>query len=245
MNCTICTRALLADSDRYACEGCEYAMRATLQQLLAELPALRAELAPGSAPGGRRPVGRAHSPMPVNTRVLDLLGPGTVVYVPDPHGEQTADIPLTPLIISWCQHLARDYPAVSRRGGTEYRQPCTAAVVRRHADLPTWITWLARYLPYAATRPWAGELHDGLDDALRRVRAITGTRPQTRPRFAPCPRCGAFALGRTDGQWDIVCAACQHRMDPDAYAEHAAEVLPALTATAVRLATAELGQGAA
>jgi hypothetical protein len=245
MRCTICTRRLPDATDRYACEGCEYAMRAALEQLLTELPALRASLAPGSAPGGRRPVGRAHSPMPVSLPVLDLLGPGTVAYCEDPYGEQTADIPLAPLLLSWAQHLAHDYPAVYRRGGTEYRQPCEAAVARRHQDLPGWITWLARYLPYAATRPWVVDLHDALEDAVRRVRAVTGTRPQTHPRLAPCPRCSAFGLGRTDGQWHVVCQACGHRMEPDAYAAHAAAVLPALTMTMIRLAGAETAQGAA
>jgi hypothetical protein len=245
MHCTICTRALPADTDRYACPACEHEMRSALEQLLVELPALRASLALGSPAGGRRPVGRAHSPMPVTLRVLDLLGPGTVAYCPDPHGEQTAGIPLGPLVISWCQHIAHDYPAVSRRGGTEYREPCTAAYVRRHYDLPTWIVWLTRYLPYATTRPWAGELHDALDDALQRVRQVTGNRPQSHARLAPCPQCDAFAMTRTDGQWDTVCEACGYRMDPDAYASHASRVLPALTATAVRIAAAEVTCGAA
>lgn len=238
--CTVCHGPLAAGADRYACEGCEYEMRAALEQLLGELPRLRASLAPGSPAGGRQPVGRAHSPMPVAGHVLDLLGPGMVTYVvADPDGDQTEGIPLSPLIVSWCQHLARDYPAVSRRGGTEYREPCQGAYVRRYADLPAWITWLARYLPYAATRPWVGELHDALEDAVRRVRAVTGTRPQTHPRLAPCPRCTAFALSRTDGQWHVACQACGHRMEPAAYDAHAAQVLPGLTMTMVRLAAAE------
>lgn len=242
--CTICTRDLPVDTDRYACAACQHAMRWALEQLLTELPALRASLPPGSVAGGRRPVGRAHSPLPVNLGALNLLGPGTV-YCPDPDGEQTGGVPLGPLIVGWCQHLARDYPAVRRQHGTEYREQCETAAVRRQQDVPAWIVWLVRYLPYAVTRPWVGDLHHGLDDAVRRVRKITGSRPQTHPRLAPCPACQAFAMTRTDGEWETVCQACGHRMDPDAYASHASTVLPALTATAVRIAAAEVTRGAA
>lgn len=243
--CTICARPLPDGSARYACQACEHRMRHLLATIVTELPLLRAALVPGGGTAGGRPAGRAHAPLPVNVRALDLLGPGTTYAVPDPYGEQSGGIPLGPLLVGWARYIATTYPAVYRSAGTEYVVPAEGVEVRAGTGIPAWCGWLTRYLPYAVRQPWIAQLCDQLDDALRRVRAITGTRPQTHPRLAPCPACSAVAMSRTDGDWEIRCQACGHRMEPDAYDAHAAAVLPGLAMVMARMAAAELAVGAA
>lgn len=238
MTCTICSHPLGMDTDRYACHGCERTMAHTLRRIVVELPLLRAALPPGSRPGGRPGPGRAHAPLPLDLRVLDLLGPGTPHLLDDdPHGEQTGGIPLGPLLTGWIAYCGEQHQAAHRlRYGTA---PQTDAVVPSAAGgIPGLCVTLTRHLPYAVTRPWAEQLHADLTAALQTVRQITGSRPVTHPRLAPCPQCDAFALARTDGEWRVRCHACCHRMDPAEYDAHAAAVLPALTLTALRIATA-------
>lgn len=246
MNCLTCARPLPADSGRYVCRGCEYHLRSVLLALArTELRLLRAAMVPGgSKTEGSRFGGRAHAPLPADGRVLDLLGPGTPNLLPDPHGEQSGGIPLGPILVGWAQTIAGEHRAAYRRDGTEYLVPCTGAAPRtgNRTDLEAWCWWLISYSPYAATRPWADEMYRELDDALARVRAITGTQPQKHHRYAPCPECSAFAVVHTDGQWDLDCEACGARLDPDLYAAHAAEVMPALTRTAVLMTAAELNR---
>jgi hypothetical protein len=241
MTCAICPRPLPeADADRYACAACEHQLRAWLAQLSTEIVLLRAELTPGRGPGGGRPAGRAHAPIPLDVRVLDLLGRTTGGYVPDPHGQDSAGIPIGPLLTGWAHRIAREHPAAYRRYGTEYSVPCRYAAPRRGSDLTAWCRWLAAYLPHALRQPWIRDMHDEIGEAVRRVSAVTGTRPRRHRYLAPCPACQGFAMSRTDGQWEYQCDLCGHRLDPDQYAEHAAAVLPGLTAMAVRMATAEL-----
>lgn len=246
MNCAVCRRPLPADTDRYACHACHHHLRYELGQLAAiELPALRAELAPGNSPQtGSRFGGRAHAPLPVNVRVLDLLGPGTPNVLPDPHGEQTAGIPIGPILAGWAHTIALEHQVAYRRAGTTYLVPCERAVPRTGSGLDAWARWLLAYLPYAVTRPWVTELHAELDDLMFRVRQITGLRPRSHPRLAPCPYCDAFAVTHTDGRWDLDCQACGRKLDPDEYAAHAAAVLPPLTRTVVLMAAAEIEQRA-
>jgi hypothetical protein len=245
VNCTICRTPLGLDVERYACPGCEHTAAYALRRIVAELPALRAAMVPGSAPGGRRPVGRAHAPMPVVVPVLDLLGPGTPQLLSeDPHGEQTGGIPLAPLLAGWVKFAAGQQLAAHRlRHGDaapEDAAPRTAA-----GGIPGLCVTLTRLLPYAVTRPWIDGLHADLTDALHRVRQVTGSRPQTHPRLAPCPACTAFALGLTDGEWHVRCQACGHRMAPDAYDAHAAAVLPGLARTMARIVAANALQNQA
>lgn len=240
MTCTICRTPLGLAVERYACQACEHTAAYALRRIVTELPALRAAMVPGSAPGGRRPVGRAHAPLPVVVPVLDLLGPGTPQLLDeDPHGEQTGGIPLGPLLAGWVKYAAGQQLAAHRlRHGDAAQEdaaPRTAA-----GGIPGLCVTLTRLLPYAVTRPWIGGLHADLTDALHRVRQVTGSRPQTHARLAPCPACTAFALGLTDGQWHVRCQACGHRIEPDDYAAHATAVLPALTATAISMAAARV-----
>lgn len=245
MKCLTCVRIPSADSGRYMCRGCEYHLRSVLLQLVrTELRLLRAAMVPGgSRTEGSRFGGRAHAPLPANLNPLDLLGPGTPTLLEDPFGEQTGGVPLGPMMVGWAETIAREHQlVVYRRHGTEYTVPCDGAAPRTgtRTDLEAWCRWLAAYTPYVATRPWAAEMYRELDDALDRVRAITGTQPQRHHRFAPCPRCSMFGVVHTDGRWELDCEACGERIDPDVYARHAAEVLPSLTRTVVLLAAAEL-----
>jgi hypothetical protein len=239
--CTICHRPLPAETGRYACAACEHHLDYVLRQLVAELPLLRDQLAPHRSPVvGTRAGAAVHPPLPVDVRVLDLLA---TQWVPDTDGQDSGGIPLGPLLVGWCCHLARHYPAVTRHpAGTWYITRGTEPVPRAAGGIPGWASWLRGYLPFAATWPWVEQLHNDLDDALRRVRAITDTKPRTVRKVAPCPACQAFALARTDGQFEVVCGVCGHRMDPDQYTQHASEVLPPLTALAVRIAAAETGE---
>lgn len=246
--CSICPRAVPPAYDTaYACAACLHRMRYVLQQLQRELPLLQAALVPGvdGPRTGSRFGGRAHSPMPLNAQALDLLGPGSAEELPDPYGEQVAGAPLLPLLRSLADRLAADFPARYLRYGTEYIQPyggANAAANRGGRDIAAWCRWLTGYLPYAVHLRWVGELHQALEGALARVQAVTRTQPRTHPRLAPCPACDVFALTRTDGDWEVVCRACAYRMDPDAYAAHAAAVLPPLSRIMARLAAAEVEQ---
>lgn len=238
-HCAICPRTLPAGTGRYACAACEHRLRYELTELAGrELAALRAELAPGASPAaGSRSGGRAHAPLPLDIRVLDLLGPGTPNTLPDPYGEQSAGIPLGPILTGWAHTIAIEHQAAYRRDGTTYLVPCTSAAPRTGTGLDAWCRWLIAYLPHAVRRPWITEMNAELTDAMHRVRQITGTRTRTRPRAAPCPACGAIAMSRTDGVWEVACEACGHRMDPADYDAHAAAVLPGLTLIMARLAT--------
>jgi hypothetical protein len=159
-------------------------------------------------------------------------------WLPDPDGQDDGGIPIGPLLVGWCSLLAGSYPTITRRGGTVYITPgCEPLPRTLGGGLPGWAAWLRAYVPYAATWDRAAELWAAMEDALRRVRAITGTQPRIRTRWAPCPRCAAFALSRTDGDYHIKCQACGHRLAPEEYAAHAAQTLPGLTAMAVRIAT--------
>jgi hypothetical protein len=235
--CTIC-HAPAGDDVPGACTACQYRLDYVLQQLAAQEPLLRAQLAPYRSPStGTRFGGTAHPPLPVDVRVLDLLA---THWEPDPAGQDTSGIPaipIGPLLVGWCHRLADSYPAVSRHGGTAYITAGCDPLPRTAGGIPGWTAWLRAYTPYAATWDRAPELWAAMEDALHRVRAITGTQPRTRPRWAPCPACSAFALSRTDGDYHVHCQACSHRLTPEEYAAHAAQTLPGLTAMAVRIAT--------
>jgi hypothetical protein len=232
--CTIC-HAPAGDDAPGACTACQYRLDYVLQQLAAQEPLLRAQLAPYRSPStGTRFGGAAHPPLPVDVRVLDLLARH---WEPDPDGQDEGGIPIGPLLVGWCHRLADSYPAVSRHGGTAYITAGCDPLPRTAGGIPGWTAWLRAYIPYAAAWDRAAELWAAMEDALHRARAITGTQPRTRPRWAPCPACQAFALVATDGDYHVRCQACGHRLTPEEYAAHAAQTLPGLTATAVWIAT--------
>jgi hypothetical protein len=250
-SCSICHTRAEDAAPAGACAACQYRLDYVLRQLVAEVPLLQDRLAPYRSPStGTRHGGAAHPPLPVDVRVVDLLASR---WLPDPDGQDDGGIPLGPLLVGWCSLLAGSYPTVSRHGGstvhltpaithysggTIYVVPGAEPVPRTAGGLPGWAAWLRAYIPYAATWDRAPELWAAMEDALRRVRQVTGTQPRTRTRHAPCPRCQTFALAVTDGEYHVRCHACGHRMDPEEYAAHAAQTLPGLTATAVWIATA-------
>lgn len=242
--CCICSRALPPGTEAHACQACTHRMRGYLATIVAELPELQACLRPGAAPTGGRGAGRAHSPMPLRLDVLNLLGPGYIGTVREP-GEQTGVLPLLPLLDWWTNYIARQHFTAWRTGGTVWMAPCEGAATQaerpscscrsqrrprraRSAEqvIAAWCRWLAAYLPYAITQPWVHQLDGDLAEAVAAVRDITRSVPQRHVRLAPCPRCEVTAMVAVDGVWEIVCEACRYRMEPDAYARHAAEVLP-------------------
>ncbi|MEU1474534.1 hypothetical protein [Streptomyces sp. NPDC005760] len=202
-----------------------------LRDWLAELPHQARLLEAFAVPAGRPTegrlggTGRAHSPVPVDLRVLVLLGPGRY----DPHGpDDDGQAPIRATLGAWAGHIAYSYPSVYRDPyGTARTEPCDQAWPTDGETITGWCTWLTAYLPYALTLPTVAELHRALQDLVHRIRDITHATPHRHFMTAPCPRCDVCALVRTDGIWEIACTACGHRLDPEAYEQHAAATLAA------------------
>ncbi|MGW1127483.1 hypothetical protein [Streptomyces sp. NPDC002526] len=235
--CDICHHTTA--TGRYLCEGCEYRARAWLAGLPTQTALLQHLLAPVVGPAQRGGNGRAHSPLPVDLRALDLLGAGAVVPLDDPHGDQSDGIPVGALLVGWAHHIAQDIlPDVyGDEQGVLRRAGAASACPRTGASIAGWATWLVRYLPYAVTRPYAAELYEQLHDVVDRIERITHTRPGRRRLQAPCPDCSAFALVETETELHIICDACGHRLTPDEYTAHRDKVMPALAAIALRMIT--------
>ncbi|WP_256220711.1 hypothetical protein [Streptomyces sp. CC53] len=211
-------------------------LQAWLAELPTHLPMLRSLLRPAAGPPRRGSTGRAHAPLPVDLRVLDLLGPGQPLPPDDPYGDQDGHVPAGALRYGWARYIASEFPAVRRdRYGTVHIERCEEPLVRGGATVAAWCAWLSAYAPYALTQPWGSELYRQLEDLLRRVRRMVGAVPQRTTKDAPCPSCAAFALVATDGEWWIRCEACGHEMAPEDYDEHRARVMPQLAAVAVHL----------
>ncbi|WP_406420877.1 hypothetical protein [Streptomyces sp. NBC_00842] len=236
--CAICHQH--APADCYLCDGCAYRMHTWLRELPRHLPLLQDSLQPDTGPARRGSSGRAHSPLPVRADVLDILGPGHVVPLEDPHGDQSAGVPISALLVGWARYIATEHQAVwYDQHGTQRIELCDGAVPRSGTGIAAWCSWLTAYLPYAVTRPWAADLYEQLEDLLRRVRGITRTAPRRHVMDAPCPGCSAFALVSVDDEWHISCEVCAVRLTPDEYAEHRARVMPALAAIALQIAAAQ------
>lgn len=238
--CAVCHGLLPNQSEHLACEACAYRLRSMLVEVPKHVPLLAALLEPGSSgPPSRGSVGRAHSPMPVRLDVMDLLGPGHAIALPDPHGDQTGGVPILPLLHGWARYIADQHPAVTRdRHGTVHIGPCDAPHSSHGTDVTAWSRWLIAYLPYALTQPWIGDMYRQMEDLVWRLRGKTDRRPRKVARSAPCPSCDAFALVSVEGEPHITCEACAASLTSAEYRAHSQAVLPALTALAVRLAAA-------
>lgn len=237
--CEICHQH--APAECHLCEACTYRLHTWLRTLPRHVVLLQACLLPESGPAQRGGAGRAHSPLPVDLRVLDLIGPGHPVPVEDPHGDQSGGIPITALLAGWAHYLAGDVPAVYRDAhGTVRieRHGHASAWPRTGTGITAWCTWLTRYLPYAVTRPWAPAMYTQLEDLIHRIQRITHTRPRRHTMDAPCPGCSAFALQSVDDEWHISCQACTVRLTPDQYDEHRDRIMPGLAVLALRMEAA-------
>ncbi len=224
-SCAVCLRAV--EAGLHACPRHTAELRAWLAELPAQAQLLRQFLAPVGAPAQGRlgGTGRAHAPVPVDLRVLTLLGPG---HVDARSSDDDGAVPILAWLGGWAGHIAYTQPAVTRDPhGTAHVQPCEQAWPRRGETITGWCIWLTRYLPYALTHPWIGDLHRQLGDLIARIRDLTHAVPHRHPQAAPCPQCDAFALVAVDGQWGITCEACGHHLDPDAYDHHTRAVLNA------------------
>lgn len=203
-----------------------------LRGWLAELPA-QARLLPrflvsSGGPAEGRSGGRAHAPVPVDLRVLVLLGPG---HLDPPAGTPPeGDVPITVLLSGWAGYIAYTYPALGwhpdrDQSATIYIGAGEQAVPRNGRTVDGWCAWLTAYLPYALTHPWAADLHRQIGDLVRHLRSLTHDQPRDHPKAAPCPSCDMYGLVRTDGRWHIHCRTCGHQLDPADYDRHAADVL--------------------
>jgi hypothetical protein len=204
-----------------------------LRGWLAEIPAQALLLADEFVGRSMRPgqgrvggTGQAVAPVPVDLRVLALLGPGR--YDAQPGSDDDGQAPITAILGAWAGHIAYHHPAAHRDPhGVARLQPCEQAWPRHGETITGWCAWLDAYLPYALTLPLAAGLHDALSALVHRLRHLTHTTPRDEPQGAPCPACDTWALVRTDGRWDIHCRACGHHLDPEAYDEYAAAYLRA------------------
>lgn len=223
-SCTICPRTA-PDSD-HLCQLHAGELRGWLTELPRQARLLEQFVgAEGGRPSQGRlgGTGRAHAPMPVDLRVLVLLGPGRY----DPTGvDDDGTPPIRAVLDAWAGHITYRYPAVGRDPyGTARTQPCVQAWPSQGATITGWCAWLLAYLPFALTLPEAADLHHQLGDLIHRIRDLTHAQPRRHPMAAPCPACDTCALVRTDGQWDITCTDCGHHLTPDAYAQHTAHLL--------------------
>lgn len=230
-DCSICPRT--APDGHHACTACAHQLRAMLTELPQQIPLLQDSLQPGRGPtqGRSAPAGIAHAPLPLDLRVLTLLGPGHPQPPTDDDPDAGGIIPIRPMLYGWAHFIASEHPATARDPyGTTDLWPCDGAHPRHGATIPGWCAWLRAYLPHAITRPWIATLHQQLSDLLALIRDLTHAVPHRHPKPVPCPACGAFALIETDGQWGITCDVCHHYLDPQDYADHAAALLEALQA---------------
>lgn len=235
--CDVCHSLLPDPTDLYACEACGYKLRAMLRELPRHVPLLEALLRPGSGLPGRGGTGRAHSPLPVRLDLLDLLGPGHVVVLEDPHGDQSDGVPITPLLYGWARYIAGYHPSVGRdQHGTVHVRPCDGPYSRPGGTVAGLCAWLIAYLPYAVTQPWAADMYRQLEELLQRVRTKSGARPGRTPKDAPCPDCDTWSLVAVDGEWGVHCEACACTLTPDEYDLHRAAVMPALASLALQIA---------
>ncbi|PWG08764.1 hypothetical protein DF268_35935 [Streptomyces sp. V2] len=232
--CTICPRP--APEDTYACPACLDDIRGWLSELPRQAALLADEfLAPGAAPvqGRIGGTGRAHSPVPVDLRVLVLLAPGHAVPVGAPEDDTDHTVPIRALVTGWAHYFASTYPTVHRdRHGTAHvtrdAQPLPPRDHRTRIPdhtLTGWASWITTYLPYAAGHPWIADLHRQLGDLVHRIRDLTHEVPHTHHMVAPCPDCQGFGLTRTDGRALIRCTLCGHHLTPEAYDTHVTAVL--------------------
>ena len=239
--CETCHGRMPATLARYLCEACEYQLHTWLRTLPRQAELLRLCLQPATGPAQRGGSGRAHSPLPVDVRVLDLLGPGHPVFLEDPHGDQSGGIPITALLAGWAHHIAGSIPAADRdtygavhvdSHGRPYAWP------QAGRGIAAWCAWLRTSLPYTVTRPYAADMHGQLQDLIDRIQRITHTTPRRRAMDAPCPDCHAFALVEREDELPVSCEACGHRLTPQQYIAHRDRVMPDLTAMALRMLTA-------
>lgn len=220
--CDLCPRT--APDGQHLCPLHASELRGWLTEIPHQARLLQEFLAPAGQPATGRlgGTGSATAPVPVDLRVLVLLGPGRY----DPLGaDDDGTAPITATLGAWAGHIAYHHPAPTRDPhGTAYIHPCQQAAPRHGETIPGWCTWLTAYLPYALALPLAADLHRAIDTLIRRLRNLTHTTPRQLPRAAPCPACGIYALVRTDGRWHIHCLDCGHQLTPDDYDQHAAHV---------------------
>lgn len=227
-SCTVCPRT--SPDGQHLCLVHSGELRGWLAELPRQARLLAEFLAPSASPAAGRigGTGRATAPVPVDLRVLVLLGPGR--YDPAPGTDDDGDAPIAATLGAWAGHIAYHYPSIGWHPDrdpdtTLYVLPCQQAQPAHGETITSWCNWLTAYLPFTLTLPAAAYLHQGLSDLIHRIRSLTHATPRQHPQAAPCPQCDAYALARTDGLWGITCQACGHTLEPEAYDQHAARVL--------------------
>jgi hypothetical protein len=231
-SCPICLRT--APDGQHLCPLHAGELRGWLTELPRQALLLEQFVAAAGRPAQGRlgGTGRATAPVPVDLRVLVLLGPGRY----DPTGiddDENDGAPITAVLGAWAGHITYHYPAAARDPhGVARTQPCEQARPVHGETITGWCAWLLAYLPFALTLPIAPDLHQALDNLVHHIRDLTHATPHRHPQAASCPACGAFRLVAVDGQWEITCTSCGHKLEPDAYDQHAAAFLAAHNAQA-------------
>lgn len=200
---TTCTREL-RDTERATaqtlCTPCVDRIGVWLRELPLQITVLkgsRQRETTGDRVGGRT-VHRT-APLPGRLDVLNLLGPAAWTdQIRDPHGDaredQRGQLPIAGVLIGWVRLITEE-----RR----WNPPISLAP-------ESLAVWLAEPKPlaWASRRPWAGDLHDELDELMRTVRDTTRLRPRRRAVPQPCPRCDSLTLVETDHQLYTECGTC-------------------------------------
>ena len=191
-----CTRELRQWEDTAAmviCSPCLGQMRSWLQQIPAALVVLRdgsMQRERTDDSGGRG--GTRTAPLPGRLDTLNLIGPAATADVHDPHGDQIGQRPIVGVLGDWVRLVC----AERRLNGPAHWTEIELA------------SWLQPHLGWAATQPWADEMHRELRDMTWHIRGIIRTAIRTEALNRPCPRCEDLLLQRTDHDLYIRCTGC-------------------------------------
>jgi hypothetical protein len=199
----------------------DFTAASRLRRQLDELPEILAfaylALLPGSAPRGGRVSGATRTPpLPCTLNTLSDLAPGP-----------TEDVPGTDRLQSWARAVLDD-----RRTANDWTAWTALPAIRREIPASTALKILGFHLPFAVTRPYAGDLAAEIDELHRHLnRVARHPIKSARPVKSPCPACQLLALcERTDGWRE--CLSCRETFSPAEYDAAAEKLLGELHAAA-------------
>jgi len=84
--------------------------------------------------------------------------------------------------------------------------------------VPALSTWLVQHHAWLVGQPWVDDLSEEVAELTRTAEGITRRLPGWNRLPAPCPGCGAFEMGRKDGDAHVECRSCGLRYGEAEYA---------------------------
>lgn len=200
--CTTCGRGLHDGRALWTtCQRCHDRIHANLTAIEAAWPRLSAALQPGRTAGGQRVSGSTDPVLPLNGRILNLIGP---TGVPNTLYLRYADL---------C--LARGFQPASRPPGEDARLAIALWGIRKH------LRWAVQGTDLTELHRAAARLADELQAVTANVDTPT----------VPCPadlpddggRCkGRMRYDKTRGT--AYCPACRTSLDPGEWLEYALKI---------------------